>query len=199
MKTTDKIFMVFLCLLLSLGAGAQGAQHWTVDAFAYQYDMTAYVSLTVDGEEVTDYSEYEIAAFCGTECRGVAEPLSVEWEGNAVRLAYLRIRSNVTEGETITFKVYSQSKKAERNVPDVTVDFVAMDVVGLPSSPLALSVSFSLVGDLNYDGVVDINDVMRCTYYGVHGEFIEEADLNGDGVVDILDVMRLTSIAVGKE
>lgn len=198
MKQYKQVILMLVCLVLPLAAPAQG-QHWTVNVFDYQYDMTAYVALTVNGEQVADYSAYEIAAFCGDECRGVAEPLDIEWEGQTVHLAYLRIRSQVAEGEQITFKVYSRQKSAERVVDGVTLPFVAMDVAGLPSSPLPLSADFTLIGDLNSDGVVDITDVMRCTYYGVQGEYHEEADLNADGVVDILDVMRLTFIAIGKE
>ena len=198
MKQIVRIITLFVCLALPLVAQAQ-EHHWTVDAHAYRYDMTACLQLTVNGELVTDYSAYEIAAFCGDECRGVAEPFDVEWEGETIHLAYMRIRSNSAEGDVMTFKVYSRGRDAERDVAGVTVDFLADDVLAVASAPLVIEASFSLLGDLNDDGLVDITDVMRCTYYGVQGEYRAEADLNDDGVVDILDVMRLTFIAIGKE
>lgn len=123
-----------LCSLFTLGAQAQDA-HWTVSAYDYQYDMTAYVALTDDNVAVDDYTGYELAAFCGDECRGVATWRTV---GDNT-YGYLRIRSNQQEGETITFKVYVREMQKEVDA-DFTLTFKALDVAGLPSSPQVLSI-----------------------------------------------------------
>ena len=131
--------MMCLCLLLPIGVGAQGAQHWTLDPYAYQYDMTAYITVAVMGNAVSDLSDYEVAAFCGEECRGVSKIQSVEKDGQTTMYGYLRIRSNHVQGENITFKVYQKSLDVELVTFDNTVIFKSQDVIGLPSSPLIIN------------------------------------------------------------
>jgi len=133
MKKTTTFIFFFLCSFLTQ-AWAQDSPHWTVDSHDFQYDMTAYLSLTADGEAVTDYSNYEIAAFCDDELRGVAEIQT----NNDKTYAYMRIRSNQASGDVITFKVYVKDIHAEVDVNDYSITFASMDVKGLPSSPVVL-------------------------------------------------------------
>lgn len=189
MKNCYSIILLFLCL--ALGAKAQGT-HWSVNIYDYQYDMTVYLALTADGEAVTDYSNYEVAAFCGDECRGVA---SVQTAGGK-SYCYLRIRSNESSGETITFKVYVKDIDREVDVEDYTMDFAAQDVKGLPSSPVMLDFIPYIPGDSDGDGEISVFDVVSIMDYVLEGEapdgFIEAAaDFNGDGEVDIFDIVEL--------
>ena len=59
-------------LLLPLNLILAQETHWQCNIYDFQYDMTAYLDVTVDGNAISDYSNYEVAAFCGEECRGVA-------------------------------------------------------------------------------------------------------------------------------
>ena len=136
MKRTIRNIMMCLCLLLPMGVGAQ---HWTLDPYAYQYDMTAYVTVAVMGNSVSDLSDYEVAAFCGDECRGVSKIQSVEKDGQTTMYGYLRIRSNQAQGENIIFKVYQKSLDVELVTFDNTVIFKSQDVIGLPSSPVIIN------------------------------------------------------------
>ena len=128
-----------LCGGLYVETHAQSS-HWQFDAYAYRYDMTAYVSLSIDGEIVTDYSDYEIAAFCGEECRGIASIQKVEKEGTEKNFGYLRIRSNQDTDETITFKVFKMSTNQEMNVYNTSVVFRSQQLVGMPSTPMILPI-----------------------------------------------------------
>jgi hypothetical protein len=128
--------MLFLSLCLSLGARAQDT-HWSVNIYDFQYDMTVYLALNVDGEAVTDYSNYEVAAFCGDACRGVATVQTAEGKS----YCYLRIRSNQASGETITFKVYVKDIDSEGDVEDYSMTFTSQSVQGMPSSPVTLDFS----------------------------------------------------------
>lgn len=141
MNTFSKVLITVLCTAGSLLAAAQTEAHWSINIYDYQYDMTTYVTLTVDGTPVTDYADYEVAAFCGTECRGVADFRTVEVGGQQVTYGYLRVRSNAASGEDITFKAYRRSMAMEMSVEDVTMPFTASAVNGLPSSPVVLSVA----------------------------------------------------------
>ena len=139
MKTNIKFILLVLCGVLCIEAHAQSS-HWQFDAYAYRYDMTAYVALNVDGEIVTDYSDFEIAAFCGEECRGIASIKKVERDGTENVYGYLRIRSNQDTGETITFKVFQISTEKEMHVYNTSVEFQSQQVIGMPSTPMMLTI-----------------------------------------------------------
>ena len=195
MKRSLRMILTCLCCVLAMGAQAQDAPHWSVNIYDYQYDMTAYVTLVVDNEVVTDLSGYEIAAFCGTECRGVATVETVTLGGQQKSYAYLRIRSNQEQGETITFKVYEKSKKREFNIENGSMTFKSLDVQGLPSAPVQLALSRVIPGDANGDGEVDLTDasIVFDFYMGEEmSEFFEAAaDFDGDGTVDLTDAVLI--------
>lgn len=151
-----KILFLTACLLLS-AAGALAA-HWTVNPHAYRYDMTVYAMLQMNGTAVADYSDYEVAAFCNSadsptvyECRGVAKVLTAT---DGTKLLYLRIYSNVTTGESITFRVYRPST-GEETVLEEMADFEAEAVIGTPGEPMLLKLSSEVKGDVNGDGQVN--------------------------------------------
>lgn len=192
MKRSLRMILTCLCCVLAMGTQAQ-ASHWSVNIYDYQYDMTAYVTLIVDDEVLTDLSEYEIAAFCGTECRGVATIETVTQGGQQKSYGHLRIRSNQQQGETITFKVFNKTYGRELGVEDTSITFKSMDVQGLPSSPLQLTVSAVIPGDVDGDGHLTIFDIVDIMDWILDPEsvpgFVEKAaDFNGDGDVDIFDV-----------
>ena len=185
------------CLLLVAAVGTL-AQHWTMNARAWQYDMTAYVQLKVNGQTVSDYADYEVAAFCDDECRGVAKVLTVEGEKPVL---YLRIRSNVTGEETITFRVY-QTSTDEETLLEESLVFEAQTVAGTPGEPMMLTKGSVILGDVNSDGDVDIADAV-CIVNHVVGKatpaFNEQAaDVNADGDIDIADAVRIVNLVVGK-
>lgn len=186
------MILTCLCCVLTMGAQTQDT-HWTVNVHDYRYDMTAYVTLVVDDEVLTDLSEYEIAAFCGTECRGVGTIETAGTGNDQKSYGHLRIRSNQEQGETITFKVYHKTYGRELGVEDVSITFSSMSVQGLPSNPLQLPVSAIIPGDVDGDGhltVFDIVDIMDWILdpESVPGFVEKAADFNGDGDVDIFDV-----------
>lgn len=105
--------------------------HWMYDANAFEYDMTAYLTVEYDGSQVNDLSDYEVAAFVGNDCRGVSRLVNVE-NGNSY--LYMRIRSNQEQGESVKFKVYQKSKDKEIECDEI-ITFENRSVIGLPSSP----------------------------------------------------------------
>jgi hypothetical protein len=190
--------MMFVCLLLPLGAGAQST-HWTMDPYAFRYDMTAFVSLTVNGTPLTDYADYEIAAFCGDDCRGVANIQTVRSSSKpSVSYGYLRIRSNQEEGEVITFKVYNKVSRQVDDIDDVSLTFHSQGVVGMPSNPLQLNAAF--VGDVNGDGYINLNDLNTLidviTGKTIDDETRTRANVNSDSNIDIGDLITITNMLV---
>lgn len=189
-----------LCLLLActLGLRAQEGTHWQCDIREYEYDMTVYFKLQQGTKTVTDYSDYEVAAFVGEECRGVASFLTVQDEtGNDVQYGYLRIRSNQAEGETVGFKAYQASTGKTLQVSE-TVAFENLNVTGLPSDLFTLTMATYRPGDVNGDGNVNSVDLSMMIDRILHIEnpnFIEAAgDINGDGNINSVDFSLLINL-----
>ena len=191
---------ILCCLCVALWASALSAQtHFTCNPNQFQYDMTVYFQLTDDEQVVTETDKYEVAAFVGDECRGVGEFLTVK-DGNEqdVKYGYLRVRSNVVDNETVTFKVYDKNAEVEYDLtPASAVTFSSDDVIGLPSSPFVLAFPKEeepvLLGDVNGDGDIDLTDVVLIFDFYMGEEldvfFEAAADFNKDGEVDLTDVV----------
>ena len=169
---------------------------WQLNVRDYQFNMTAYVQLVVDGTPVEDYSNYELAAFVGNDCRGIAVPDSKD----GYQWLQLMMYSN-TPNETIGFKVYDKEKARALKINE-TVTFADMGQVGMPSSPMNMTMKMYTLGDVNDDGFIDIADVtsVLTIMAGKGGSnLIEEAaDVNEDGYIDIADVTSILSIMAGK-
>ena len=135
MNKFDKI-KLFGCMLylltISAVLHAQGSG-WSVSPYDYRYDMTVYAQLTVDEEPITDFANYEVGAFVGNECRGVAK---VNSSGGSCWL-YVRVYSNVSSGETVEFKVFNKERNKVFGTSG-SVAFSSSSAVGTPSSPLSL-------------------------------------------------------------
>ena len=170
---------------------------WSVNEPDYQYEMTAYIELSLGGAVVDDYSNYEVGAFVGNECRGVAKVDSK----NGYTWLYLRIWSNEASGESIELKTYDKTTGKTYRVLE-TIDFVSQSMVGQPSSPMTATVKTYTLGDVNDDGRINIADVtstLSIMAGNSNDKFIREAaDANEDGRVNIADVTKILSIMAGK-
>jgi hypothetical protein len=97
--------------------------------------MTLYAELSLDGTTIVQEG-YEVAAFCGEECRGVATVETIA--GTDKAYYYLRVRSNVVEGEIISFKYYDIALNREVEVAE-TINFASQAILGYPSTPFTLT------------------------------------------------------------
>ena len=146
-----------LSLLTMLAVKANAAPHWTCNPRDFQYDMTLLLDLQINDELMSNRGNYEIAAFCGDECRGVASVIHAG-EGRSDYYS-LRVRSNVA-AEKITFKVYNKAEHKEYAANEV-VDFESQKLMGLPSSPMALNVALSYQVSFMLDGVLFKTDSVK--------------------------------------
>ena len=195
MKTNRRIMMAFCLLLTStLGLIAQENTHWQCDIYAYEYDMAMYLQVEKNGTLITDYSDYEVAAFVGDECRGVAEFQIVNVSGSSqVQYGYIRIRSNAKEGETVTFKVYRRSTGKTFSISE-SVAFVNMALEGMPSVPKVLHFIEPVRGDVNVDGKVNSSDVSAIVELIMTNTYNVRADLNNDEKVNAADIVELNNL-----
>ena len=201
MKSIKRLFSV-LCIVLTLPTAllAQGSG-WTVNPHDYQYDMTVYAAIELESGVVTDYSNYEIAAFVNAgdeeECRGVATVGSQ----SGMTWLYMRVYSNKASGEQVYFKIYDKSK-SEVLTPKEKITFESEKLVGMPSSPQKLSLVKFTLGDVNDDGKINITDVTACFQIMAgksNKDYVKDAaDVNEDGKINITDVTALFQIMAGK-
>ncbi len=74
----------------------------------YEYQMT-YVGQVAFQGKINDNTQTMVAAFCGSECRGLA---NLKYEQDlGLYVFYLSIYSNELEGETITIKAHNKNTK----------------------------------------------------------------------------------------
>ena len=104
--------------------------HWTFNPYT-QYSMTVTSVVYIDGESMqsSPRSEYlEVGAFCGDECRGsyMATDYNLSsFEGYAYSMV---IYSDVSSGETITFRIWDHEAGEELDVTcssDITFELDA--------------------------------------------------------------------------
>ena len=175
---------------------AQDSQ-WSVNP--YKYDMTVYAKVVYEGAEVSDYSNYEIGAFVGNECRGVGDVQTKD----SYTWVYLRVRSNQASGEKLIFKLYDKSTGRTSVIkPSQVIAFSSQGMIGKPSSPVTLEKPSYTLGDVNEDGIIDVADIVGVHQITAGGSTVGynqlAADANADGVINVADVVRIRSIIANK-
>ena len=200
MKSKIRKLVCLACMLaMAMVAYAEGNESgWTVSPFDYQYDMTVYAQLKIDDAVVSDYSNYEVAAFVGDECRGVAE---IQTKENSTWL-YIRVRSASASGEKISFKLFDKTEGKIKRIAE-TVDFESQGLEGMPSSPFDLTSAKYTPGDVNDDGsinIADVTSILSIMAGNQSDSFIREAaDVNDDGAINVADVTSVLSIMAGNK
>ena len=184
---------IFVCaaLLLTMSTVLHaGDSGWTVNPNAYQYDMTIYGKLVVDDAVVTDFSNYEVGAFVGDECRGVA----IVYSQSGYTWLNIRVRSNSVSGETVVFKLFNKTTNETSTLTE-TIVFESLGQVGQPSNPTPLTLSDKLLGDANGDGEVNIGDFTAIAAYILGNPpstfIVNVADVNSDGEINVGDLTAL--------
>ena len=191
MKSKIRKLVCLACMLaMAMVAYAEGNESgWTVNPYDYQYQMSIYAKLVIEDNDVTADNNYEVAAFVGDECRGVA---TIQSQGGYTWL-WMFVRSNETSGEKISFKVYDKTTGKEKRIAE-TVDFVSDGKIGEASSPTTFTLAKYTLGDVNDDGEIDISDVQELINLILYTDLQDVSpacDFNEDGETDISDVQNL--------
>lgn len=169
---------------------------WLFNVYDYQYDMTAYVVVSANGQLLSDYSTVAVAAFIGDACVGYADFETPDY-------GILRIHSNDLAAQNVTFRLYNYTDGSVYELtPAETVTFANAASTATPAVPLVLSYTSFLKGDVNLDGQVGIGDIVAITNVmaGIETDagVIARADVNEDNTVGIGDIVAITNIMAGK-
>ena len=170
---------------------AQDSQ-WSVNPYDYKYDMTVYAKVVYEGAEVSDYSNYEIGAFVGNECRGVGDVQTKD----SYTWVYLRVRSNQASGEKLIFKLYDKSTGRTSVIkPLQVIAFSSQGMIGKPSSPVTLEKTSYTLGDVNEDGKISVMDIVAISQI-MSGQVDSNynnlaADVNVDGKISVMDIVSV--------
>lgn len=177
---------------------AQDSQ-WSVNPYDYKYDMTVYAKVVYEGVEVSDYSNYEIGAFVGNECRGVGDVQTKD----SYTWVYLRVRSNQASGEKLIFKLYDKSTGRTSVVkPSQVIAFSSQGMIGKPSSPVTLEKPSYTLGDVNEDGKISVMDIVAISQI-MSGQVDSNynnlaADVNVDGKISVMDIVSVRQMIANK-
>ncbi|MDP8219778.1 MAG: tandem-95 repeat protein, partial [Candidatus Stygibacter frigidus] len=116
---------------------------WTINPSSFEYNGFIWGVVEVDGVQVDDVTDW-IGAFVGEECRGIAQESTnsvVNYEIPFGHVAFMpMVYSNVTSGETITFKYYDASEDMIYDVSN-TLEWAADIVEGDGWDPYVFAVS----------------------------------------------------------
>ena len=77
-------------------------------------------------------------------------------------------------------------------------DFIINDVITdsqiltfYPHDTIDYNIILNISGDINYDGIINILDIVSLANQILQNIFLENSDLNFDGYVNILDIIYL--------
>jgi gliding motility-associated-like protein len=161
-KKNNKINGTAIGLLafLLLGGNAFAAvPNWSVNSGSYQYSMSFISALNIQGTESVNGSDM-VGAFVKGQCRGIAKPTVVQPSGR--HLAYLLVYSNLTQGDTIVFKVYDSTRDSVFTVPN-KIAFQSDVSKGIASDPYVIYTD-NLPSDLSIsNAAVEENKIVGST------------------------------------
>lgn len=200
MKSKIRKLVCLACMLaMAMVAHAEGNESgWTVNEHDYQYQMSIYAKLVIEDNDVTADNNYEVAAFVGDECRGVA---TIQSLGGYTWL-WMFVRSNSASGEKISFKIFDKTTGKEKRIAE-TIDFVSDGQIGEASSPTTFTLAKYTLGDVNDDTKINAIDLMLIINKILKkdlpsGTIVDAMDMNGDGKVNAIDLQLVINIILKK-
>ena len=133
MKQTKHLFIVINLLLFTKLTIGQVPATWTVNAAAYQYQMTMTCKANEACADLADPNNY-IAAFVGAQCRGV---IKTNTSFGTNKFGLITVSSNLIAGENVKFKIYNASSNTVLNVLDSVLFYQGIQT-GTLANPFTL-------------------------------------------------------------
>ncbi len=194
---------LFVSIVLALGATALSAQtHWSYTSGTYPKDMRIFFELKKK-DVVLDLDDYEVAAFIGDVCRGIATKESQVVDASTIYYGRIQIEAEpAEEGAAITFKAYDKATAKEIGITtDIAYTFTADATIGTLSNLKQLKLLIK--GDVNGDENITAEDALLVLQHvakkiTLTANQIEVGDMNGDGKITEHDASLILQTIVGE-
>ncbi|MCK4548776.1 MAG: T9SS type A sorting domain-containing protein, partial [Candidatus Krumholzibacteria bacterium] len=150
-EATDGSNVSVAVLTVDLTIGCQ-APAWAVNPNGFEHSMVVVAKLDIAGVKSTDRADM-VGAYVGGELRGVASIDSVhvydiDTGYDYSWLAFLTVYSNRPSGETVRFAVWDGSECRLYGATEETHPFVADGQAGTPDTPVTLTATDVIGGDV---------------------------------------------------
>ena len=197
---------LFVSIVLALGATALSAQtHWSYTSGTYPKDMRIFFELKKK-DVVLDLDDYEVAAFIGGVCRGIATKESQVVNASTIYYGRIQIEAeSAEEGAAITFKAYDKAAAKEIDITtDIAYIFTPEATIGTLSELKQFELKPVLKGDVNGDEKVTAEDALLVLQHVAKkitltdADQIEAGDMNGDGKITEHDASLILQTIVGE-
>lgn len=197
---------LFVSIVLALGATALSAQtHWSYTSGTYPKDMRIFFELKKK-DVVLDLDDYEVAAFIGGVCRGIATKESQVVNASTIYYGRIQIEAeSAEEGAAITFKAYDKASAKEIDITtDIAYIFTPEATIGTLSELKQFELKPVLKGDVNGDEKVTAEDALLVLQHVAKkitltdADQIEAGDMNGDGKITEHDASLILQTIVGE-
>ena len=197
---------LFVSIVLALGATALSAQtHWSYTSGTYPKDMRIFFELKKK-DVVLDLDDYEVAAFIGDVCRGIATKESQVVNASTIYYGRIQIEAeSAEEGAAITFKAYDKAAAKEIDITtDIAYIFTPEATIGTLSELKQFELKPVLKGDVNGDEKVTAEDALLVLQHVAKkitltdADQIEAGDMNGDGKITEHDASLILQTIVGE-
>ncbi len=184
-----RISILLLILSISL-AGFSQPSGWDVSSSDFEYSMTVTGVLEYEGDAYGQAGDY-LAAFVGSECRGLAEAKYEEAQDKV--FFYLTVFSNTYQGEKVELKFYNSPNSQKVDCAN-EIDFVDGNNQGTVSAPYTITID----GELTAIDEVSVDAAFKCfpnpanSYIKIEGasmiKEVKVADVLGKMVVSPLQL-----------
>ncbi|RED92319.1 putative secreted protein (Por secretion system target) [Marinoscillum furvescens DSM 4134] len=122
-------------MMVNLNVFQAAPDSWAVDPTQFEYSMSVVGKVKIDGKFSQDGDD-KVAAFVGTECRGVAQLKYVAAFDQY--FAFLNIYSNRVSGENVELRVWDASDGITYTKVDPAISFVSETRQGSASNPVVI-------------------------------------------------------------
>jgi len=155
--------------------------HSTVNMIENYYPIDNSIFIEADGVEF----------FSVTPILNTPNYISIGWYFNGEQIS----QSSSIELDAL---MYSGGQHQLKVVVEDFTDLVRNDSSNILKSEIVWNVEIEdfLVGDLNFDGVINILDVILAISLVLENEYSSSADINFDGTVDVVDIVQLVNIVI---
>ncbi len=157
---------------------------WQVNPLEYEYSSNITSVIQANGE-ILNTSDITLAAFCGDECRGIAEPVFVMDQWTFFLTQYAN-----TMYETMHYRVYDSELNIIHTLSDTLV-FISNQILGDPLDPYVFNIQTAgLTAPQNVQIVFDGNSVQLSwdSVSGTNSYHVYHSDNPNGGWVEITEL-----------